>query len=313
MEIQHGKGPWASLVSGIVPLGTTLTMVVGIKDKQGEFDMRVKSCSAEAERTKPIHLSDENGCVLRPKMISRFMKISGADHRASVMTYAFFHAFKFPDSMSVNIKCKVEICRFGCPEHCQKPDKYMARETDVSVTLNIPRNNQGPRFEAQQKKIIHQNAATIRNQKLIKTYLPSFQQTQAKNKIMTFSSPKHKRFSSRNNTKVKDLNFLGIKLPILTNLASIFTQVNETTEPKMNLSYGTKSKNQLLEYPPVRSTLENNFPYGPRKLKMLRNKRSLEEMGVVSGYKVISEVDLAFKPSLEKGVGITVFQVISFD
>ena len=36
MEIQQGKGPWASPVVGIVPLGTTLTMVVGIDDKQGE-------------------------------------------------------------------------------------------------------------------------------------------------------------------------------------------------------------------------------------------------------------------------------------
>ena len=36
MEIQQGKGPWASAVTGIVPLGTTLTMVVGIDDRQGE-------------------------------------------------------------------------------------------------------------------------------------------------------------------------------------------------------------------------------------------------------------------------------------
>jgi len=39
MEIQHGKGPWANIVNGIVPLGTTLTMVVGIKDKQGMYDI----------------------------------------------------------------------------------------------------------------------------------------------------------------------------------------------------------------------------------------------------------------------------------
>ena len=39
MEIQQGKGPWASPVNGIVPLGTTLTMVVGIDDKEG------KTCS----------------------------------------------------------------------------------------------------------------------------------------------------------------------------------------------------------------------------------------------------------------------------
>ena len=73
----------------------------------GEFDMRVKSCSAFTENSRPIDLSDEHGCVLRPKMISKFMKIAGADTRATVVTYAFFHAFKFPDSMAVNIRCKV--------------------------------------------------------------------------------------------------------------------------------------------------------------------------------------------------------------
>ena len=36
MEIQSGKGPWASPVTGIVPLGATLTLVVGIDDKQGK-------------------------------------------------------------------------------------------------------------------------------------------------------------------------------------------------------------------------------------------------------------------------------------
>ena len=76
----------------------------------GEFDMRVKSCSANTENSRPIQLSDEHGCVLRPKMISKFMKIAGADTRASVVTYAFFHAFKFPDSMAVHIRCKV--CKY---------------------------------------------------------------------------------------------------------------------------------------------------------------------------------------------------------
>lgn len=35
MEIQHGKGPWAPPVSGIVPLGSTLTLVVAINDYKG--------------------------------------------------------------------------------------------------------------------------------------------------------------------------------------------------------------------------------------------------------------------------------------
>lgn len=120
MEIQHGKGPWAPPVTGIVPLGSTLTLVVAINDYRGEFDMRVKSCVASDGGGHVIQLSDEFGCVLRPKMISRFLKARGADERASVITYAFFHAFKFPDALSVHIKCKVEICRHGCLDHCQQ-------------------------------------------------------------------------------------------------------------------------------------------------------------------------------------------------
>jgi hypothetical protein len=73
----------------------------------GEFDMRVKSCEASDNRNRPIELSDENGCVLRPKMVSKFMKMRSTDPRATVVTYAFFHAFKFPDSMAVHIRCKV--------------------------------------------------------------------------------------------------------------------------------------------------------------------------------------------------------------
>ncbi|CAH1183881.1 unnamed protein product [Phaedon cochleariae] len=119
MEIQHGKGPWAPPVSGIVPLGSTLTLVVAINDYRSEFDMRVKSCLASDGAGHVIQLSDEFGCVVRPKMISRFLKARGADERASVITYAFFHAFKFPDALSVHIKCKVEICRRGCLDHCQ--------------------------------------------------------------------------------------------------------------------------------------------------------------------------------------------------
>ena len=70
--------------------------------------MRVKSCEAsDGGASRPIDLSDENGCVLRPKMFSKFMKMRSTDARATVVTYAFFHAFKFPDSMAVHIRCKV--------------------------------------------------------------------------------------------------------------------------------------------------------------------------------------------------------------
>ena len=64
--------------------------------------MRVKSCVASDGAGHVIKLSDEFGCVLRPKMISRFLKARAPDERASVITYAFFHAFKFPDALSVH-------------------------------------------------------------------------------------------------------------------------------------------------------------------------------------------------------------------
>lgn len=94
--------------------------------------MRVKSCEASDNQNRPIQLSDSDGCVLRPKMVSKFMKMRSTDPRATVVTYAFFHAFKFPDSMAVHIKCKVEICRYGCPDHCQSPAAYVVREQEVS-------------------------------------------------------------------------------------------------------------------------------------------------------------------------------------
>ena len=70
--------------------------------------MRVKSCDAsDGGASRPIELSDGDGCVLRPKMFSKFMKMRSTDNRATVVTYAFFHAFKFPNSMAVHIRCKV--------------------------------------------------------------------------------------------------------------------------------------------------------------------------------------------------------------
>ena len=37
MQIQVGKGPWSSEVSGIVKIGQTMTMVMGIKDDEKRF------------------------------------------------------------------------------------------------------------------------------------------------------------------------------------------------------------------------------------------------------------------------------------
>src|SRR6218665_2542558 len=114
MSIQEGKGPWSDEVNRIVTVGQPLTLVVAINDHKAEFDMKVKSCFAHDGQKRPIYLIDDDGCILRPKMISPFKKIRNPQSgRATLISYAQFLAFKFPDSVDVNIQCTVEVCRHG--------------------------------------------------------------------------------------------------------------------------------------------------------------------------------------------------------
>lgn len=118
MQIQVGKGPWASEVSGLVKIGQTMTMVLAIKDDDSKFDMLVRNCVAHDGKRAPIQLVDQKGCVTRPKLMSRFTKIKNFGASASVLSYAHFQAFKFPDSMEVHFQCTIQICRYQCPEQC---------------------------------------------------------------------------------------------------------------------------------------------------------------------------------------------------
>ena len=109
---QVGKGPWASEVSGLVKIGQTMTMVLAIKDDDQKFDMLVRNCMAHDGKRAPIQLVDQKGCVTRPKLMSKFSKIKNFGASASVLSYAHFQAFKFPDSMEVHFQCTIQICRY---------------------------------------------------------------------------------------------------------------------------------------------------------------------------------------------------------
>ncbi|XP_030756377.1 uncharacterized protein LOC115882452 [Sitophilus oryzae] len=116
MQIQVGKGPWASEVSGIVKIGQTMTMVLAIKDDENKFDMLVRNCVAHDGKRTPITLVDDVGCVVRPKIMSKFQKIKNFGPSASVVSFAYFQAFKFPDSMNVHFQCVIQVCRYNCAE-----------------------------------------------------------------------------------------------------------------------------------------------------------------------------------------------------
>jgi len=104
-----------------------MTMVLAIKDDDQKFDMLVRNCMAHDGKRAPIQLVDQKGCVTRPKLMSKFSKIKNFGASASVLSYAHFQAFKFPDSMEVHFQCTIQICRYQCPDQCESaapPEKY---------------------------------------------------------------------------------------------------------------------------------------------------------------------------------------------
>ena len=123
--LQVGKGPWASEVSGLVKIGQTMTMVLAIKDDDQKFDMLVRNCMAHDGKRAPIQLVDQKGCVTRPKLMSKFSKIKNFGASASVLSYAHFQAFKFPDSMEVHFQCTIQICRYVSVKKKKKTPKYI--------------------------------------------------------------------------------------------------------------------------------------------------------------------------------------------
>jgi hypothetical protein len=138
MQIQVGKGPWASEVSGLVKIGQTMTMVLAIKDDEQKFDMMVRNCMAHDGKRAPIQLVDQKGCVTRPKLMSKFSKIKNFGASASVLSYAHFQAFKFPDSMEVHFQCTIQICRYQCPDQCDAPKPYTPPEQDSYGSPQAP-------------------------------------------------------------------------------------------------------------------------------------------------------------------------------
>ena len=71
--------------------------------------MLVRNCVAHDGKRAPIQLVDELGCVTRPKIMSKFQKIKNFGSSASVVSYAYFQAFKFPDSMNVHFQCVIQV------------------------------------------------------------------------------------------------------------------------------------------------------------------------------------------------------------
>nr|XP_023026876.1 uncharacterized protein LOC111514868 [Leptinotarsa decemlineata] len=306
MEIQHGKGPWAPPVSGIVPLGSTLTLVVAINDYRGEFDMRVKSCLASDGAGHVIQLSDEFGCVLRPKMISRFLKARGADERASVITYAFFHAFKFPDALSVHIKCKVEICRQGCLDHCQlQSDEASDVNPDLSHYVNsLERKDSN--MPTVQDRLLETNFNGVRMS--LNDNHPNI------NKQLKESSVEHDEAK----LDIMSSSYKGIHPLPLQDTFPHGPRILEESMPNPRSMNSNNSYEKMLKVEPSKKVHKNGNHStnevterfaGRRKRSVVLSDRKARstDVGVSSLYEVISEADLAFSPD-NRAEAVTIFR-----
>ncbi|VVC33437.1 Zona pellucida domain [Cinara cedri] len=144
LDIQAGKGPFAPIASGLVKIGETMTLVVTVDGDPG-FNILVRDCVArdnDPDSGNQLQLTDARGCVAKPKLFGSFQTTTNPA-TGSLIAYAYFQAFKFPDVMDLLIECNVELCKVNCEpctESNQKIDPGRKRR-------DVPANNTTNAFD----------------------------------------------------------------------------------------------------------------------------------------------------------------------
>lgn len=125
MDIQLGSYPKSTNINTIVKIGDTLSLLIYLRDNKKMYDVSVKDCYAygnydyENFDTPKIQLTNENGCVIKEKLISNFYTTREESPEGSIIvSYAYVNAFKFPDVMDVYISCNINICKEQCDQKC---------------------------------------------------------------------------------------------------------------------------------------------------------------------------------------------------
>ncbi|KAG5884621.1 hypothetical protein JTB14_023816 [Gonioctena quinquepunctata] len=120
-----GRGAFGQPATGLVKIGEPMTLVVSVSGDPG-FDIQVKDCRAtDSIGDNVVPLTDDDGCVLKPKLFGAFQKTRNTGNTgASIIAFAYFNAFKFPDVMDLMIECNIELCKTDC-EMCPNPDQAL--------------------------------------------------------------------------------------------------------------------------------------------------------------------------------------------
>ncbi|XP_060833953.1 uncharacterized protein LOC132917293 isoform X2 [Rhopalosiphum padi] len=141
LDIQAGKGPFAPIANGLVKIGETMTLVVTVDGDPG-FNVLVRECVARdnnPESGNQLQLTDAQGCVAKPKLFGSFQTTTNPA-TGSLIAYAYFQAFKFPDVMDLLIECNVELCKFNC-QPCSDPNQKIDPGRKRRDVHNIATNN----------------------------------------------------------------------------------------------------------------------------------------------------------------------------
>ncbi|KAJ8870511.1 hypothetical protein PR048_029534 [Dryococelus australis] len=140
LDIKSGRGAFGETASGLVKIGQPMTLVVSVEGDAG-FDIQVRDCVArDSASANVVQLTDERGCVLKKKLFGAFQKTKDTkSSQTSVIAFAYFQAFKFPDIMDLSIECNVELCKTDCeicPEPNQSLDPVARRRRDIGAEGN---------------------------------------------------------------------------------------------------------------------------------------------------------------------------------
>ncbi|XP_013792003.1 uncharacterized protein LOC106475874 [Limulus polyphemus] len=143
MEVQVGKGPFSAPASGYLHVGDETSLVVYLQDPTNRFDAQMMGCEASNGKGLSVPLTDENGCVKRPEIMTPFYKTRDTrDTGADLIIYTYFKAFKLPDTTHFYIRCDMKVCLKKCNAHCvphagNKTSRHRRNADEVVKTTQL--------------------------------------------------------------------------------------------------------------------------------------------------------------------------------
>ncbi|KAL1455149.1 hypothetical protein WDU94_009264 [Cyamophila willieti] len=125
MDVKVGYGPYNEPATGLIKIGEPMTLVVSV-DGDPDFDIGIYNCFARdtklgSETGNSVALTDDNGCILKHKVLGSFQKATNPQTNSKI-AFAYFQAFKFPEQTDLYIGCDIQLVK-GTVDICPYEEK----------------------------------------------------------------------------------------------------------------------------------------------------------------------------------------------